>query len=191
MKKIKVETSARHVHISKKDLAILFGDDACLKVKKYLSVDTEYVCEQKVDIVGPKNTMKQVSILGPERSKTQVEISLTDARALGVVAPIRLSGDLKDSGVCTLVGPKGSLVLSEGVIIAKRHIHTNPDDAKALGVQDKEVVWVKIDSEDRSFILGDVVIRVKEDLPTTMHIDTDEANAGNLKGEVWGEIVKV
>lgn len=191
MKKFTVETSARHVHIAPADLAVLFGEGATLTPKKYLSQPIGYASEERVDIIGPKGTFKNVSILGPTRDDTQVEISLTDARALGIVAPIRESGDLKQSASCTLVGPKGSLTLKQGVIVAKRHIHASVKDAQKLDVKDKDVVYVAVEGEGRRLIFGDVVVRVSDDFALTMHIDTDEANAGGLKGEVWGEIVKL
>lgn len=191
MKKFIVETSARHVHVSQADLTTLFGQDKALSPKKYLSQPGQYASEERVDIVGPKGTLKNVSILGPVRPTTQVELSLTDARSIGIVAPIRESGDTKQSGPCVIVGPQGSVTLNEGVIIAKRHIHATTKDAQELGVKDKDVVFVKVNSDDRSLVFGDVVVRVRDDFALAMHIDTDEANAGGFKGEVFGEIVKI
>ena len=133
--------------------------------------------------------MTGVSILGPTRPATQVEISLTDARAIGVAAPIRESGDVAGSGACTLIGPCGSVDISEGVIVAKRHIHLTPEAAADLGVSDKEIVSVKLNTE-RSLVFGDVVVRVNESFAPAMHIDTDESNAAAASGEVYGEIVK-
>ena len=130
------------------------------------------------------------SILGPVRSASQVEISLTDARTLGIVAPVRESGDIAGSGACKLVGPCGEVELKEGVIAAKRHIHATPEDAEKLGVQDKDVVSVKIDTDGRSLVFGDVVVRVSPKFALAMHIDTDESNAAGCGREVYGEIVK-
>ncbi len=189
-KKVLVETSARHVHLSNADLATLFGANAQLTPKKDLSQPGQFACEERVDVVGPKGTIGRVSVLGPTRNETQIEISLTDARSIGLVAPIRESGDLKGSAPCVLKGPKGEVSLAQGVIVAKRHIHATPEDAKELGVTDKEVVCVKVNSEDRSIILGDVVVRVSPKYALAMHVDTDEANAGAFKGTVYGEIVK-
>ena len=141
--KILVETSARHVHVSDADLEILFGEGATLTPKKDLSQPGQYACEQRVDIVGPKNTLARVSILGPTRKATQVEISATDARAIGVTAPIRDSGDVEGSAPCKLVGPKGEVEIKEGVIVAKRHIHFSTEEAKEFGVKNKEIVQVK------------------------------------------------
>ena len=191
MKKFIVETSARHVHVSQADLTTLFGQEKALNPKKYLSQPGQFASEERVDIVGPKGTLKNVSILGPVRPVTQVELSLTDARSIGIVAPIRESGDIKQSGPCVIVGPQGSVTLNEGVIIAKRHIHATTKDAQELGVKDKDIVFVKVNSDDRSLIFGDVVVRVRDDFALAMHIDTDEANSGGFKGEVFGEIVKI
>ena len=141
--KVLIETSARHVHVSKADLEVLFGEGYELTVKKELSQPGQYACAERVDVVGPKRTLSGVSILGPCRKDTQVEISLTDARAIGVNAPIRESGDIAGSGSCKLVGPKGEVELKEGVIAAKRHIHMTTKDAAEFGVQDKQEVMVK------------------------------------------------
>ena len=189
-KKVLVETSARHVHLSQADLEVLFGTGACLTPKKDLSQPGQFACEERVDVVGPKGTLSRVSVLGPTRGETQVEISLTDARSIGLVVPIRESGDLKDSGGCVLKGPAGEVTLSQGVIAAKRHIHATPEDAAELGVVDKEIVSVKVESAERSIILGDVVVRVSPKYALAMHVDTDEANAGAFKCTVYGEIVK-
>ena len=190
MKQFIVETSARHVHVSQADLEVLFGKGYELKVKKMLSQPGQYACEERVDVVGPKKTLTGVSILGPVRPSTQVEISLTDARSIGVAAPIRESGDTAGSGACKLVGPCGEVEIAEGVIAAKRHIHMTPADAEECGVQDKEVVSVKIDTDGRSLIFGDVVVRVSEKFALAMHIDTDESNAAGCGRDVKGEIVK-
>ena len=187
--KILVETSARHVHVTKEHLAILFGEGHTLTNKKDLSQPGQFACEEKVTVVGPKSSLK-ASILGPERPETQVELSLTDARSIGVVAPVRESGDIAGSGACKLVGPCGEVELTEGVIAAKRHIHFAPADAEKFGVKDKQVVSVKVETNGRSLIFGDVVCRVSPKYALAMHIDTDEANAALASGEVWGEIVK-
>ncbi|MBQ3140871.1 MAG: phosphate propanoyltransferase [Clostridia bacterium] len=190
MSKILIETSARHIHVSEKDLETLFGKGYTLTVKKDLSQPGQYACAERVDVVGPKNTLKGVTILGPTRPASQVEISLTDARSIGVKAPVRESGDIAGSGACKLVGPAGEVELTEGVIAAKRHIHITPDDAAAFGVADKEIVSVKVESADRSLTFGDVVVRVSPKFAAAMHIDTDESNAAALSGEVYGEIIK-
>ena len=193
MNKVIVETSARHIHVSTEALEVLFGKGYELTKKKDLSQPGQYACEEKLVVVGPKGTLK-ASILGPTRPATQVEISLTDARSIGVVAPIRESGDTKGSGACKLVNPDNGAEyeLTEGVIAAKRHIHLTPEAAAEMGVSDKEIVNVKVASDsERTTIFGDVVVRVSEKFAPAMHIDTDEANAAyNAGREVWGEIVK-
>ena len=189
MKKVLVETSARHVHVSEEALEVLFGKGYKLTNKKDLSQPGQFACEEKVVVVGPKGSLK-MSILGPTRSATQVEISLTDARTIGVKAPIRESGDVAGSAGCKLVNPDNGAEyeISEGVIVAKRHIHLTPEAAAEMGVADKQIVSVKIDSE-RSTVFGDVVVRVSEKFAPAMHIDTDEANAACAFGEIYGEIV--
>ncbi len=190
MKKFIVETSARHVHVSREDLDILFGEGYELTIKKELSQPGQYVTNERVAVVGPKSQFPAVSILGPVRPATQVEISATDARAIGVTAPIRESGDTAESGCCKLVGPKGEVGLKDGVIVAKRHIHMTTADAAELQVADKDVVNVKIESEGRSLVFGDVVVRVNDSFGLAMHIDTDEANACSATPATMGEIVK-
>ncbi len=186
-KTILVETSARHIHVSQEHLEILFGKGYELTKKKDLSQPGQYACAERIDVVGPKKTLPGVSILGPVRPSTQVELSLTDARSIGVAAPIRESGDIAGSGACKLVGPCGEVEISEGVIAAKRHIHMTPEDAEVFGVSDKEIVKVKVDGL-RPLIFDDVVVRVSPKFGLAMHIDTDEANAAfGLKN---GEIVK-
>lgn len=184
-----VETSARHVHVTKETLEALFGKGYELTVKKDLSQPGQYASNERITVVGPKKELKNVSILGPCRSADQVELSATDARSLGIDAPIRESGDIKGSGACKLVGPAGEVELKEGVIIAKRHIHATPADAEELGVQEKQIVKVKIDTPERSLIFDDVVVRVSDKYALAMHIDTDEANAAGCSGDVMGVIV--
>ena len=186
-----VETSARHVHLTESDFKILFGNEATLTVKKNLSQPGQYACEERVSIVGPKKEISGVSILGPFRSASQVELSATDARSIGLPIVIKESGDLRGTPGCKIVGPKGSLELQEGVIVAKRHIHATSEDAKKLGVKDKDIVSVKINTPERSLICGDVVVRVSDSYALAMHIDTDEANASGMVLGVMGEIVKL
>ena len=190
MSKVIVETSARHVHLTEEHIETLFGAGHKLVYKKELSQPGQYACEEKLVVVGPKGSLK-ASILGPTRPASQVELSLTDARSIGVSAPIRESGDIAGTPGCTLVNPENGkeYVLNEGVIIAKRHIHITPEVAAEYGVADKEIVSVKINSE-RTSILGDVVVRVSEKFAPAMHIDTDEANATCAFGKIYGEIVK-
>ncbi len=188
--KFLVETSARHVHLSQEHLEILFGAGYELTKKKDLSQPGQYACEERVTIMGGKKEMPGVSILGPVRKATQVELSLTDARSIGVAAPVRESGDIAGSGACKIIGPKGEIEITEGVIAAKRHIHATPADAEALGVENGQIVNVKIDTDGRSLVFGDVVVRVSDTYALAMHIDTDESNAAGCGREVYGEIVK-
>ena len=186
--KVMVETSARHLHVTQQDLETLFGKGAVLSNKKDLSQPGQFATNEKVEVVGPKGSMK-MSILGPVRSETQVELALTDARKLGIAAPIRESGDLAGTPGCKLVGPAGEVDIDHGVIIAKRHIHFNVEEAKEAGVEDKQIVSVKLDYNGRSLIFGDVVCRVSPKYAAAMHIDTDESNAAGLPGTVDGEII--
>ena len=185
-----VETSARHVHVTKEHLNILFGEGYELTKKKDLSQPGQFACNERVAVIGAKGQFPAVSILGPVRTATQVEISASDARTLGVAAPVRESGDIAGSAPCRLVGPKGEVEISEGVIVAKRHIHMTPADAENFGVKDKDVVSVKIDSPERSLVFGDVVVRVSEKFALAMHIDTDESNAVLAPAGTMGTIVK-
>lgn len=187
-KEVKVEISARHVHVTKETLEILFGAGHELTPKKDLSQPGQFACEEKVEIVGTKGTLK-ASILGPCRPEDQVEISLTDARSLGVTAPIRESGDVKGSGACKLVGPCGEVELTEGVIAAKRHIHMTVADGERFGLKDKQIVKVRLNTEGRALIFDDVVARISDKYALAMHIDTDEANAACVPGSCIGEIL--
>nr|WP_249317908.1 phosphate propanoyltransferase [Yeguia hominis] len=186
--KVMVETSARHLHLSQADLETLFGAGAELTVKKELSQPGQFACNEKVEVVGPKGSLK-MSVLGPVRKETQVEIALTDARKIGISAPIRESGDIAGTPGCKLVGPKGEVEIPCGVIAAKRHIHFTPAEAAEAGVSDKQIVSVKVDYNDRALIFGDVVVRVSPSYAAAMHIDTDESNAAALPGTVDGEII--
>jgi len=187
--RIIIEGSGRHIHLSQADLETLFGKGFELEVKKYLSQPGEFASNSRVDVIGPKGEIGGVMILGPTRPQTQVEISYTDARILGVNAPIRESGKLAGSAACTLVGPAGKVELPEGVIIAKRHVHLTPEDAARFGVADQEIVMVKTEG-DRALIFDEVVIRVSPKYASYMHVDYDEINAGALFGKVFGTILK-
>lgn len=187
--KVLVETSARHVHVTAEQVEILFGKGATLTNKKNLSQPGQYACEERVTVVGPKNQIAGVSILGPVRSAAQVEVSMTDARTLGITAPVRESGDIAGTPGCKLVGPCGEVILDEGVIVAKRHIHMTPEDAERMGLSDKQVVSVKLNTPDRALTFGDVVVRVSPKFALAMHIDTDESNAACAGGTVYGEII--
>ena len=186
-----VETSARHVHVTAETLAVLFGEGHELTKKKDLSQPGQFACEERIDVVGPKKTLTGVSILGPVRPEDQVELSATDARSIGIAAPVRESGDLDGTPGCKLVGPCGEVEIKQGVIVAKRHIHMTPADAEAFGVEDKQIVWVKVTTPERSAILGDVIVRVSDKYALAMHIDTDESNAVLGSRDQVGEIVTI
>lgn len=187
--KVLVETSARHLHVTQEDLETLFGPGYELTEKKPLSQPGQYAANEKVTVVGPRGELN-MTILGPTRKATQVEVSYSDARTLGLTAPVRESGDIRDSAACKLVGPKGQVEIAQGVIVAKRHIHATHADAKALGVTNGEIVSVNVHTPDRSLTFGDVVVRVSDSYALAMHIDTDESNAASASGTVYGEIAK-
>jgi len=189
-KKVLVETSARHIHLTEEAVKVLYGADAELTVKKELSQPGQYAAgNDKITLVGPKGTLA-VSVLGPTRKANQVELSFTDARALGLKAvPVRESGDTAGTPGLKMVGPAGEIDITEGVIIAKRHIHMTPADAEVFGVTDKQGVKVKVASEARTTIFDDVVCRVNPTFALAMHIDTDECNAAAAFGEVYGEVI--
>ena len=189
--KIPIETSARHIHVSQKDFEQLFGSTAQLTYTKELSQPGQYACKERLTIIGPKGRFESVILLGPFRSATQVEISVTDARKLGIPSVIRQSGDLAGSPGCTLVGPKGEIELKEGVIAAKRHIHMPPIDAIRAHVQDNDIVFVITHSYERSLIFSDVVVRVSPNFSLAMHVDTDEANAFANEDNPTGVILKL
>ena len=188
--KILIEISARHVHVSAEALEVLFGKGAELTKKKDLSQPGQYACEERVTIVGPKKQLANVSILGPVRPATQVELSATDARSIGVPVVIRESGDIAGTPGCKIIGPAGEIEISEGVIVAKRHIHMIPETAEKLGLKNKDIVWVKAETDGRTALLGDVVVRVSENFADAMHIDTDESNAICAAPGMFGEIIK-
>jgi putative phosphotransacetylase len=200
--KILVETSARHIHLTQESFDFIMGskpgEHAVLGFRKELSQPGQFVSDVRLDIVGPvspktgtSKTIAGVSILGPLRDHNQVEISATDARTLGLAAPIRLSGDVKGSAPIEIVNPLNGkkLELKEGAIVAKRHIHMTPADAKEFGVRHGDNVKVLIEQPDRKTIFADTIIRVSPNFKLAMHIDTDESNAANAGGLVYGKIV--
>lgn len=183
-----IEVSARHVHLSKTDMARLFGDGVEMIPKRPLSQPGQFLADQRVNLIGPKGKFTRVALLGPARSETQVELSRSDAVTLGVEAPLRLSGQLENSGQVTIEGPKGSITIPKGVICAKRHVHVTPEVAARHGWKDKQIVCVET-LTDRPVIFKDVVLRVTETSKYRMHIDSDEANAANVQGFVLGKII--
>ena len=186
--KVPVGISARHIHLTQEDVEKLFGKGYQLTKKKEL-MGGQFASNEQCTIVGLKlRAIENVRILGPVRSKSQVEISATDARTLGVKAPTRQSGDIKGSAPIALVGPKGAIYLEEGCIVAARHIHLCPEDAKAAGVKDNDFVTVRMGNE-RGALLDNVKIRVHESFTTEMHIDTDEANACQVRQDELAAII--
>jgi putative phosphotransacetylase len=183
-----IEGSGKHCHLSEEVSDILFGKGYVFEVKKWLSQPGQFATPDKVTVVGPKG-QTTLGVLGPFRKATQVELSFTDARALGFSPPVRESADLAGSPGAKLIGPKGEVDISEGVIIAKRHVHFTPEDAEKFGVKDKQIVRVKTSGE-RNLIFDDVVCRVSKDYATFMHVDYDEVNAAALfDKEPLGEII--
>lgn len=191
--KVYIDASARHIHLRKQDVAQLFGDENAITPREQdFHMQGQVVFMERLTLVGPKGSIENVSILGPLRNYAQVEISMTDARKLGIDAPVRMSGDHENTPGCTIVGPKGVLKIDKGVIVAKRHVHMDEDHANAIGVQHGDVLTVKVVGTGRSLVFGDVIAEVypKVSIPTTMHIDTDEANAANIVPGTIGMIIK-
>ncbi|HBT46840.1 MAG TPA: phosphate propanoyltransferase [Peptococcaceae bacterium] len=181
-KRVPVAVSARHVHLSQKEIDILFGPGYQLTKRNDLYQPGEFAANEVVTLVGPKlRPLTNVRVLGPVRDRTQVEISRTDAIYLGIDAPVRRSGDLAGSAPITLVGPKGSVTLPEGAIIANRHIHMSPKDAARWGLKDNDEVTVRTVNSERPTIFGGVQVRVSPKFRLVMHIDTDDANAAGLR----------
>ena len=189
--RIPIETSARHIHISKADFEALFGVGAELTFVKELSQPGQYVAAEKLAVIGPRGDFEKVSILGPFRNETQVEISVTDTRKLGIPAVIRQSGDTEGTPGCTLRAGDKELTIDHGVIVAKRHIHMRPVDALQYNVKDNENVFVITKSYERNLIYSDVVVRISPQFRLSMHVDTDEANAFASDAEPYGVIVKI
>ncbi|SFL44565.1 putative phosphotransacetylase [Paenibacillus sp. 1_12] len=180
MKQVPIGVSARHIHLSENHIERLFGSGYQLQVLKDLSQPGQFAAVETVAVVGPKGRFDKVRILGPARSKTQLEISRTDAFTVGVNPPVRESGHTEGTPGITLIGPAGEVTIEEGVIVAARHIHFHTDDAAQWGIVDKQLLTVKIDGE-RSLILEGVIARVSDQYALDMHIDTDEANAAGTK----------
>lgn len=186
---VQVNMSNRHIHVTQEHLEILFGEGHQLTKMKDLSQPGQYACDEKVDVVGPKSTLKGVRILGPVRPQTQLEISVFDARTLGVDAVVRASGNIAGTPGCTLVGPKGQLEIKEGVIVAARHVHMHTSDGEKFGLKDKDIVKVRVGKE-RSVVFENVVVRVHDTFALDMHIDIEEGNAAGIKNGDLGEIIR-
>ena len=188
LRKVEIEGSGKHCHVTRDTLDKLFGKDFELVVKKMLTQPGQFATPHKVKVVGPRNST-ELTIIGPCRKADQIELSMTDARSLGFECPIRESGDLAGSPGCKLVGPEGEVDTDEGVIIAKRHLHLTPEDAGEFGIEDKQIVMVKVTGE-RSLIFDEVVARVSSEYATYIHIDYDEANAAAMNPDIiMGEII--
>jgi len=187
--KVPIGISNKHLHLSEQALATLFGEGHKLTPYKELVQPGQYAAHEQVDIVGPKGSFKNIRIIGPTRPQTQVEVSLTDARALGIDPPVRESGKLQGSPGIKLVGPKGELELESGAIVALRHIHLSPEQASEAGLQDKDLVDVKVYGK-RPLIFEDVLIRSGEGHFREFHIDTDEANAAGAANNDEAEILR-
>jgi len=181
MSRIKIEVSARHCHLSAKDLEKLFGHGYKLKPVKELSQPGQFAAKETITLKTKDGQIDNIRILGPVRNKTQVELSMTDTRKLKIQPPIRLSGDLADSVGGTLVGPKGEIKIKDGIIIAQRHIHASPAEAKNIGLKNNQKVSVKI-GDDRAVTFHNIPVRVDKDFSLAMHVDTDEGNASLPSG---------
>lgn len=188
-KQLPIALSNRHIHVSQKDLDILFGEGYELTKLKDLSQPGQYACEEKVDIQGSKGTLKGVRILGPVRPNTQFELSISDAFILGVPSMLRNSGDVKGTPGAKIIGPKGEVDIDEGVIVAARHIHMHTKDAEAFGVKDNDLVSVKLDGP-RGLIFNNVLVRVSDSFALEMHVDIEEGNACGVKNGVLVELIK-
>lgn len=189
--KIPIETSARHIHVSEVDFKKLFGENAELHYVHELSQPGQYLCEERITVVGPRGKFENVAILGPYRKETQIELSMTDTRKIGVPGVIRQSGHTDGTPGCTLIGPNGSIELEKGVIVAKRHIHMTPLEASRARVKDNDEVFVITESYERGLIFADVVVRVSPSFKLAMHVDTDEANAFASDEAPTGAILKL
>lgn len=185
---IRIEISARHIHLAAAELTRLFGEGYALTAHRALSQPGQFLAEERLRVEGPKGAFDSVAVLGPARACTQVELAGSDARRLGIDVPLRLSGDIAGSAAVRLVGPKGAAPLAEGAIIARRHVHLSPEDARVLGLRDGDEVRVRAGSE-RPVVFERAVVCISPDYISMMHIDVDEANAAGLRGETTGEIL--
>ena len=186
-----IEVSARHVHLTREAMDVLFGEGEELEARAQLTQKGVFAAKQRVDVIGPKGTLKKMSILAPLRKYVQIEVSKTDARALGVEPPVRESGNVAGSPGCTLVGPKGTLEISQGVIVAKRHMHMNTATAEAMNIKDGDTIVIEVNDGERALLFKDVVVRISPYVTDFVHIDTDEGNAAGIVGHTYGSIVKL
>lgn len=188
--KLPIALSNRHLHLSKEDIDVLFGKGHELTITKPLSQPGQYACDEKVDIIGAKGTLKGVRVLGPARGETQIEVSVADARTLGIPALVKESGDLANTPGVKLVGPVGEVELSKGAIVAARHIHMHTDDAAKFNVVDKEIVNVETFG-GRAIVFKNVMVRVNPSYALEMHVDVEEGNAGSIQNGDLVELVKI
>lgn len=186
---VKIGLSNKHLHLQKEHIEILFGKGHELTPTKPLVQPGQFACEEKVDIVGPKNTLKGIRVLGPARPETQVEVAMTDARTLGIKAPVRESGKLEGTPGCKIVGPCGEVEIDHGVIVALRHVHLSPAQAEEAGVKDKDIVSIKIEGE-RGLVFNNVLVRSGDAHEREVHLDTDEGNAAGCGPEAVCTIIK-
>jgi acetate kinase len=187
--RIPIAVSARHAHLSQATIEQVFGIAHRLRPRTWLSQTGQFAAQETVGLVGPKGRLDNVRVMGPPREHDQIELSRTDETALGIEAPVRLSGDLTSTPGIVVEGPAGRRSLSSGVISARRHIHMNPQDADRLGVRDGQTVQIRIDSSDRDLTFGDVTVRVRADFRLELHLDTDEANAAGVTTGDWAELL--
>ena len=186
---VKIGLSNKHLHLQKEHIEILFGKGHELTPTKPLVQPGQFACEEKVDIVGPKNTLKGIRVLGPARPETQVEVAMTDARTLGIKAPVRESGKLEGTLGCKIVGPCGEVEIDHGVIVALRHVHLSPAQAEEAGVKDKDIVSIKIEGE-RGLVFNNVLVRSGDAHEREVHLDTDEGNAAGCGPDAVCTIIK-
>lgn len=188
---IPISISARHVHLTQAHFEALFGSGRRMTIRTNLTQPGQFACHEQVTLVGPRNTIERVRILGPARPESQVEVSKTDALKLGLDVPVRASGDTEGSPGATLLGPFGKVELHRGVICAARHIHMSPDDASRFSVKDKDIVSVRVESPTRTLVFENVLVRVHPDFQLDMHIDTDESNSAGIGVGASGRIVTI
>lgn len=186
---VKIGLSNKHLHLQKEHIEILFGKGHELTPTKPLVQPGQFACEEKVDIVGPKNILKGIRVLGPARPETQVEVAMTDARTLGIKAPVRESGKLEGTPGCKIVGPCGEVEIDHGVIVALRHVHLSPAQAEEAGVKDKDIVSIKIEGE-RGLVFNNVLVRSGDAHEREVHLDTDEGNAAGCGPDAVCTIIK-
>ena len=178
--RIPIAVSARHAHLSQATIDQVFGAGYQLRARSWLSQTGQFAAEETVRLVGPNGQLEHVRVMGPPRQHDQIELSRTDEHALGIAAPVRISGDLAGTPGVTVIGPAGRRLLADGVISARRHIHMDPQNAASLGVRDGQAVQVRIESEGRDLVFGDVTVRIRPDFHLELHLDTDEANAAGV-----------